>query len=144
MSIDDLVAESDLIVLGRVEEVQTPRSGQRVAQVRVLEFWKGTGARRLEVLASPIWTCDVSTAEAHETSVFFLQKHGRSKVLRIAHAGNGRMPIRRVEGVKHAKILQPTLYFTEHQPRAGESYPSTIPLEDLKRRVQASRGRPPN
>ncbi|MBI3868285.1 MAG: hypothetical protein HY299_07110 [Verrucomicrobia bacterium] len=94
----NLVANCDLIVIANVESVSSPLIGKRYAKARVTEVWKGTKIETVEFLASPTWTCDISTAKKGETVLLFLNKGGKSRSYAIAHSGRGRLPIRMVTG----------------------------------------------
>src|SRR6185436_10184347 len=74
ISFDELIQQSELIVIAKVESVSKPLIGKRYAKAKVTEVWKGNGAEQVKFLASPTWTCDISNAEKGETVLLFLIK----------------------------------------------------------------------
>src|SRR5688572_17287547 len=79
ISFEQLVQNSDIIVVAKVESVSHPLIGKRYAKAKVMEVWKGTQTERVEFLASPTWTCDISEAKKGETVLLFLTKGGESR-----------------------------------------------------------------
>jgi hypothetical protein len=112
MSLKRLVAGSDLIVVAKVTKVEDgpadpkPRderfSAVRVASAEVIETWKGAPVREVRFRASPIWTCDISTAKEGEEVVLFLTRGEGKPIMMIGHAGRGRLPLRVVQGDTYA------------------------------------------
>jgi hypothetical protein len=101
--LEQMVSRSDLVVVARVVSVSQARAdGPRVAKAKVLETWKGATGAAVEYRASPTWACDISEAFEGETVVLFLVKSKGAKLLSIAHAGRGRMPLREVKGREYA------------------------------------------
>jgi len=96
------VQHSDIIVIAKVESVTRPLIGKRYAKAKVAEVWKGTQTERVEFLASPTWTCDISEAKNGETVLLFLIKSEESRSYAIAHSGRGRMPLRTVNSKRYA------------------------------------------
>jgi hypothetical protein len=99
-----LVQSSDIIVIAKVESVSHPPIGKRYAKAKVTEVWKGAQTERVEFLASPTWTCDISEAKKGETVLLFLKKGGKSRSYTIAHAGRGRMPLRTMDSKSYAPL----------------------------------------
>jgi hypothetical protein len=93
IALADLARGSDHVVMARVASMTEDGSHQAWARLEIIETWKGAPAASLEVLASPTWTCDVSTAEPGETALFFLYDMRTAGRCSIAHAGRGRMPM---------------------------------------------------
>ncbi len=93
-----LVANCELIVVAKVESVSGPPDGKRYAKAKVTEVWKGTNSSTIEFLASPTWTCDISTAEKDETVLLFLNQGETSQSYEIEHSGHGRLLLRTVAG----------------------------------------------
>ena len=134
-----LVAESDLIVLGKVKSIEQSVAGECHARAKVLEVWKGNPTDEVVFLASPTWTCDISEAEPGETSALFL-KHRRSGPPEITHAGRGRMPLRMVGKKSYATlwsevVLPPT---TPLIPGPSPEYPfiRSVELDVLKNLIE--------
>ena len=72
ISFDELVQRSDIIGVAKVETVTRPLIGKRYAEAKMTEVWKGTQTERVEFLASPTWTCDISDAKKGEAVLLFL------------------------------------------------------------------------
>lgn len=98
IALNELPRESEIILVAKVKSVTQPLIGRRYAKAEVVEVWKGDQKERVEFLASPTWTCDVSEARKGETVLLFLIKGGKSRSFTIAHSGRGRMPLRTVNG----------------------------------------------
>jgi hypothetical protein len=98
----NLIANSDLIVVAKVESVSSPLIGKHYAKARVTEVWKGAKPNTVEFLASRTWTCDISEAKKGETVLLFLTKGGKSRSYAIAHSGRGRLPLCTVSGKTYA------------------------------------------
>src|SRR5438876_11409873 len=73
MDFSTLVRVSDAIVLGRVVDVSKVK-GVKIAQVKVLETYKGRKVDELFLLAQATWTCDISEAVKGETALWFLRQ----------------------------------------------------------------------
>lgn len=101
ISFEQLVQSSDIIVVAKVKSVGH-LIDKRYAEATVVEVWKGTPAERVEFLAAPTWTCDISEAIEGETVLLFLTKGGDSGSYAIAHSGRGRLPLRTVDGKSYA------------------------------------------
>jgi hypothetical protein len=153
----ELVAQSDLIVLAKVSKVEDgpaeiktedDRSFPRVkvAAAEVIETWKGRSLREVRYVASPLWTCDISSAETGERVVLFLVSGKDSPIMMIAHSGRGRMPLRQVEGKSYATIWSedvqlPRGTVTIPGPEPRYSFIRSIELSKLKELVrESSRG----
>lgn len=112
VSFEDLMKESEVIVLARVVNVRdSDQTGhERVATATVLERWKAPlHLDRVEYVASPGWfMCDTSGAKAGETVVLFLQRDPSDHRLHIAHFGRGRMPVSREDSQAYAAIYEVT------------------------------------
>ncbi|MBN8248701.1 MAG: hypothetical protein J0L84_14835 [Verrucomicrobia bacterium] len=93
ITLQELVQDSTFIVVAKVETTHKPLFGKRTAKALVLEVWKGKPTERVEFLASPTWTCDISEATKGETVLLFLTQDGKTRTHRIAHSGRGRMPL---------------------------------------------------
>jgi hypothetical protein len=102
ISFDELVQRCDIIVVAKVESVTRSISGNRFAKAKITEVWNGAETVRVEFLASPTWTCDVSEAKKGETVLLFLVKSDESRSYMIAVSGRGRMPLRIVNGKSYA------------------------------------------
>ena len=106
ISLDELVQGSDVIAVAKVESVSKPLVGKHYAKARVMEVWKGSETNKVEFLASPTWTCDISEAKTGETVLLFLAKSGKARSYIIAHSGRGRMPLRIVANKSYATLWQ--------------------------------------
>jgi len=91
-SLAHLAMYSDHVVVARATSMVQDASGRDWARIDVLETWKGHPPAGVEVLASPTWTCDTSTAVMGETALFFLYDAKTAGRCIIAHDGRGRMP----------------------------------------------------
>src|SRR4051812_10964401 len=70
-TLKELVAHSEVIVVGKVEELRTI-DGVRFARVSVSRQLKGAKTSEVIVHAQPRWMCDESTAIEGETAIFML------------------------------------------------------------------------
>jgi hypothetical protein len=133
-----MAQESDLIIEASVTEVVAGADGTRVAKCKPTANWKGQASDVVEFLASPTWTCDISTAEAGERVLLFL-KVGESGQLYIYHSGRGRMPLREFEEHSYATFFGDITFpektvkvFDEH---VRSLYNQGVELGELKRLV---------
>ena len=78
--LSDVVAESQVILIGSVSSVTSSSPGQRFALVAVEELWRGAAGPTLRVSVDPTWPCDSSDAIVGERAIFFLTKQGRRGV----------------------------------------------------------------
>ena len=147
VSIDDLVAESHLVVVGDVISVVESGSGpprQSVATLRVVETWMGARSSELQFIASPGWfSCDTSRARKGERVVLFLSRDPGESLPRIAHFGRGRMPIGKIGAATCAMIYEVT--FARSIPVMKQpAYPHAegVVLSQLKAFVQRHVSRP--
>ena len=126
ISLGQLTASAEEIVVGRVAAVREIALADgapiHVADVDVVERWKGEPHDRVHYLADGTWTCDTSQACVGETCLLFLaplaelpdeapvpadrfaQGAGGRPLLQVAHAGRGRMPLREVAGTTYATL----------------------------------------
>lgn len=146
VSFEHLVQRSDLIVIAKVESVSQPLIGKRYAKAKVTEVWKGAQTERVEFLASPTWTCDISEAKKGETVLLFLTKGGESRSYAIAHSGRGRMPMRTVASKSYATFW-PDIRLPKDTPTIEGSEPQwdfirsveVATLRELVKQVLAKR-----
>jgi hypothetical protein len=147
VSVADLVAESQMVVLGDVISVVESGSGlarQSVATLRVVEVWKGTVKSELQFIASPGWfSCDTSHARKGEKVVLFLSRDPEESLPRITHFGRGRMPIGKIGGLSCALVYEvtfppsvPIVKQVTHPPAEG------VNLAQLKAFVDGNASRP--
>jgi hypothetical protein len=144
MTLKELVAGSDLIVVAKVSRVEDgpadtrPRderfSAVRVATAEVIETWKGTPVREIRFRASPTWACDISTAKEGEQIVLFLSKPGGEPIMTIRHSGRGRMPLREVQGRTYA-----TFWDDVELPKGTATIPGPEPEYSFIRSVSLSK-----
>jgi hypothetical protein len=114
IDLKDLVAESDLIVVGavtRVEaapvdfmDVEKHLRPVKIATARVVETWKGAVVQEVRFVASPTWTCDVTSAKEGEKLVLFLHRQANSPIMFVAHAGRGGMRLHDVKDKPYATV----------------------------------------
>src|SRR5262245_9195930 len=114
MDFEELVTYSDALVVVAVTKVEPTRDGDqdieerlrplKVANARVVETWKGAVAKDVRFVASPTWTCDIASAREGEKLVLFLVRQANSPIMRIAHAGRGRMLLHDVKGMPYATV----------------------------------------
>lgn len=131
ISFEELVQSSDVILVATVESVSCPMIGNRYAKAKVSEVWKGAPAERVEFLASPTWTCDISKAEKGETVLLFLRKGDTSESYAIMHSGRGRMPLRTVDGKSYV-TFSPDIRLPKDTPTID----GTEPQGDVIRLVE--------
>ena len=140
-SIEELVAESGLIVVAKVRSVETVSGGKRAARAQVQEVWKGPHHREVLFNASPTWTCDISEAKVGEEAVLFLGVGKPGELVYISHSGRGRMPLREVSGKRYATlwvgdVILPNEAATIPGPENEYSFIRSIELDSLKSLVQ--------
>jgi hypothetical protein len=115
-TLENLVAEANLIVVGKVVKVHEA-GGVKIAEANVIQTYKGNSSlKRVYYLASPTWTCDTSTAIEGETALLFLSSYsdwrsshlvteqswatrgklawivGNQPFFSLANSGSGRLP----------------------------------------------------
>lgn len=74
ISLEALAKQSDAIVIAEVTEIVT-RAGVRVAIAKVLESVRpGSPTGKIEFIAEPTWTCDISSAVVGERVLLYLDK----------------------------------------------------------------------
>jgi hypothetical protein len=96
IQIEELVARSDVIVVATVTGISPSPGNRHVSAGAVVErTLKGSMTGTFRFLASPTWTCDVSTAVQGETVLLFLKRRPDGHFI-IGHSGRGRMPLRTV------------------------------------------------
>jgi hypothetical protein len=113
VTLNDLVAESHLIVVACVTKVEDgpaelqPAGDEfppvKVATAEVLETWRGGKVREIRYIASPTRTCDLASAEKGERVVLFL-KGWKNSPYSIAWVGRGRMPIHDANDTRYATL----------------------------------------
>lgn len=113
VTLKDLAAESDLIVVARVTKVQDGPAGLqpagdefppvKVATARVIETWKGDKVREIRYIASPTRPCDLASAEIEERVVLFL-KGSKGSPYSIAWVGRGWMPLHEANDNSYATL----------------------------------------
>ena len=113
VTLKDLAAQSDLIVVARVTKVEDgPAELQpaghefpavKVATAQVIETWKGDKVREIRYIASPTRPCDIASAEKGERVVLFLEG-SKDSPYSIAHVGRGWMPIHDANDNRYATL----------------------------------------
>jgi hypothetical protein len=157
-TLDEVIQSSDRIVIGRVREVHRA-AGHRAAEVEVKESILGTASpRRLLVLASPTWTCDLSDAKRGEIAIFLLEpatdipqrvrnaiaeERPGLQMFSIAFSGRGRMPQVLVAGVPYVEVSEMQLPGSLRALALQESsgYTATVPQAAMLEHIRtATRG----
>ncbi len=151
ITLKELVVRSDVIVLAKVltvEDGPTDIKAEsdrfppvKVATAQVIETWKGSAARDVRYVASPLQTCDISDAKKGERVVLFLKNRNGSPILMIAHLGRGGMPLREVGGKTYATlwtedVLLPKGTATISGPEPKYSFIRSVELSKLKELVR--------
>lgn len=119
-----LIAQSDVIVLARVDRVETIE-GVRLAVLVVERTLMAPPSKEWALALTSLWVCDISTAVLGERGLFFLQPYhkgpedtaafpprfqeivaarGFGQVRSITHYGRGRMPLRLIDGEEHVAV----------------------------------------
>jgi hypothetical protein len=150
ITLKELVGRSDLIVVARETKVEDGpadlnlgedvKSPIKVATARIVEVWKGKAGPDVRYIASPTWTCDISEAKVGESVVLFLSKSKSVPFMFIEHSGRGRMPIRDVNGRRHATIWVidielPRGVKTIPGPEPEYGFIRSVVVDDLKQAV---------
>jgi hypothetical protein len=145
MTLKELVAGSDLIVVAKVSRVEDAPadtnaedkrfSAVRVATAEVIETWKGAPVREIQYLASSTWTCDISDAKKGEEVVLFLTRTKGGPGLEICHSGRGRMPLRVVRGRTYATLW----VFDVRLPEGTATIPGLEPEYSFIRSVELAK-----
>jgi hypothetical protein len=151
ITLKELVDDSDLIVVARETKIEDGpadlnlgkevSSPIKVATARIVEVWKGKAGPDVRYIASPTWTCDISEAKVGEPVVLFLSKSKSVPFMRIEHSGRGRMPIRDVNGKRHATIWVidielPRGVKTIPGPESEYQFIRSVAVDDLKHAVR--------
>jgi hypothetical protein len=137
----ELIASSDLVVLGQVVEVEKVDS-EPVATMQVTEVWKGRSEPRIRYDVRRAWACDVSDAQVGETAVIFLIGGAPTGAMVLAHSGRGRFPIVVISGVQYVRartegLVLPVDLPVEWLARADGTFDSWVKLSDLRDYVKA-------
>jgi hypothetical protein len=133
VTLKDLAAKSDLIVVARVTKIESDPHERRpteyrlpalrMATAQVIETWKGDKVREIHYIASPTRiACDMTGAERGEQVVLLLEER-RDSIYRIVYFGRGRMPIHDAEGKRYATLADEVILpkGTPTFPRAQSS-----------------------
>jgi hypothetical protein len=106
ISIDELIAQSDAIVIATVSEIAADSNSANAimyATALVQRSLKGSLNGNFRFYASGGWVCDTSSAVQDETALFFLGL-SENGTYYIQHAGRGRMPLRDVDGKTYVTL----------------------------------------
>ncbi len=135
---EELVRQSDLIVVAKVSSVTRPLIGKKYAKANVTEVWKGASQEAVRFLASPTWTCDSSTAQKGETFVLFLIEDKKTHAYQISGEGRGRMPIRTAGSKPYASFWS-EIIFPKYIPTTDEpGFTQAVELVELRKLVNSS------
>jgi hypothetical protein len=132
VALEDLIKQSDLILIGKVSSVH--RVGDvDFADIQVLEMLKGEHHLKVIYSAEPTWPCDISMAVKDETALFFLRKYkfgpsfnrnaeqtillretaaeffDTNDMFRLSYDGRGRMPIVVMSGNDRSLSISPSV-----------------------------------
>ena len=140
ISFEDLVKRSDYIVVGEVVAVDNVEQ-IKVAKVHVTRTLKGSPTQDVYFLASPTWTCDITSAEVGEKALFFFTKNQSATnpktqpFFQIAHSGRGKMPLRQIEGIDFvtswSDVRLPKEINTVAGPEPKYEFIRSAPLEQI-------------
>jgi len=117
-TLDDLIADSDEIVIARVTELLPTSSSDRdlvYASATVERTLKGSLKDSFLFRASPAGICDASGAVKDETAVFFLGRNSDGTFY-IAGAGRGHLPLREVDGNSYVTFTNAGLVIPDSLP----------------------------
>jgi len=90
--LSDVIAWSQVIVVGTVKSLATDSGGRPFAVVAVDTVWRGAPESTIRIALRPRSSCDTARAIVGERAIFFLEKDTDGQ-LHITHAGHGRMTI---------------------------------------------------
>jgi hypothetical protein len=141
ISFEKLVQNSEIIVVADVEAVSKTLLGKRYAKAKVIEVWKGKPSEKIEFLASPTWTCDISDAKKGERVLLFLMKTDNSRSYAITHSGRGRMPFQSIAGTNCVKFASDVILPKELSAvdPPDRHYNSMFPVDPVKVRDVVTR-----
>jgi hypothetical protein len=139
VTLKDLAAESQLIVVARVTKVEDgPAELQpardefppvKVATALVIETWKGDKVREIRYIASPAQPCDIASADVGERVVLFLEG-SKNSLYSIAWVGRGWMPIHDENDNRYATLARQVI-LPKGTPTMSRSRTSHIVLPSL-------------
>lgn len=157
MTVDEMIATSDVIALGKVVSVkpttaaaQTARiigkalpghsssdgsTAPREALLVVSETWKGPHSAQLRFLATGMWGCDVSYANIGEHVLVFLKNQADADLMTISHWGRGRMPVHTDHTGGSVELSAELVWSSATKTSA----PSSVSLATLKKWVLSYR-----
>ena len=138
-SLDDLIADSDEIVIAKVTELLPGSASDRdlvYASATVEKTLKGSIKDSFLFRASPAAICDSSGAVKDETALFFLGRNGDGTFY-IMGAGRGRLPLSEVDGklfvtFSNMEVPIPDSLPTVTGTESKDSFIISVALEDLE------------
>lgn len=160
---DDLVKYADLIVIADVIDIHLEKK-TAIAEAKITETLKGDSKLTTAYfLASPTWTCDISTANKGENVLLFLNtvkdrsevnerakrferpvqlpNEGYDPLFVLSDFGRGYMPIQAVEGKPHAdvytvEVLLPDSIKQRAFPDEKDWFHTLADLDGLKAQIR--------
>ena len=138
ISLQEVVRQSEFIVVGEVTAVREAANQPRTAVIAPTETWQGEALESIGFNASSTFDCDISTAHRGERVVLFISRD-QAGALRIAHFGRGRMPLRYVDDKPYATYFGGIEFGADasrtHDFLDWDPYRRGIELPELKRLV---------
>ena len=141
VSIEALVASSDIIVVAKVVDARVAAIDsrtERIATAEVVAVWKGQpSGKRIQYVVSPEWfACDISGARVGESVVLFLSRNSQDGRYHIAHFGRGRMPLIDSDGTLHARMYEVSVPAAVSARGQTRSFPGSIAVDVLHELVK--------
>lgn len=149
--LEELIQSADLIVIGTDSAIER-RGKWNIARFQVEEVLKGQAPTKIQYLASPTWTCDITSAKQGERALLLLTLPGRgriapprshrgSTVYQILFSGRGRMPIDEVDGdlqvtVWTVDVVLPADMPTSEGPEPQFDFIRRVPLTAIRQTIE--------
>lgn len=144
-TLDDLIAESDEIVIAKVTELLPTSSSDRdlvYASATVQKTLKGSLQGSFLFRASPAGICDSSGAVKDETALFFLGRNSDGTFY-IKGAGRGHMPFRELDGKTYVSFSNSEILIPDSMrtlPDAvQDSFFISVALKDMETMISRHR-----
>lgn len=118
ISIEELIAQSDEIVIATVTELLPTSTSDKdlvYASASIQRKLKGSLTESFLFQASAGWICDTSGAVKDETALFFLGR-GSDGTFYIQDAGRGRMPFRVIDGKTYVTLWDDDVRLPKDSP----------------------------
>ncbi len=142
-SLEDLITQSDEIVIARVTELLPTTSSDRdlvYASATVEKTLKGSLRDSFLFRASPAGICDSSGAVKDETALFFLGR-GDDGTFYIKGSGRGRLPVQEIDGkfyvtFSNMEVPVPDSLRTLPGPEPKMSFIISVELKDMETMIR--------